>query len=97
MAGAPDGMGHGPYRRQPGLMEQVACRFVQRCAAVGDRLEPGECVLDWEVPPDLLWLRTGDHSVSNVTGGDDMAGQAGRRGRGCRFPGHVAGGIPARS
>ena len=29
------------------------------------------------VPPDLLWLRTGDHSVSNVTGGDDMAGQAG--------------------
>jgi len=29
------------------------------------------------VPPDLLWLKTGDHSVSNVTGGDDMAGQTG--------------------
>jgi hypothetical protein len=37
---------HGPHRRQPGRVEQVACRrFVQRRAAVGDRREPGECVL----------------------------------------------------
>jgi hypothetical protein len=86
-------------------------RFVRRCAAIGDRLEPGELVLDrsaagFAVARDQpsarvqrrghSWQRAGHgrcgmngaggvdhvlfadrHPVSNVTGGDDMAGQAG--------------------
>jgi hypothetical protein len=104
-------------------MERVACRrFVKRCATVGDRLEPDECVLDrsaagFAVAQDQpsarvqrrghSWQRSGHgrlrderrgepcqveprcrrrsrprsfadrHPVSNVTGGDDMAGQSG--------------------